>query len=131
WHGGAEIKCGDRRYLLHADLLTEIRSADGTLVWRQAVARQLSPEPKQEARYVWLRQTEARAGIRPGRAGGEALVRENRILGRLRARPGLPQAGLVVAEGDTTTLVLSWPVAPRSGIPSPTLDRAMAFGDPR
>ncbi|MFL1906124.1 hypothetical protein ACJWDR_44700 [Streptomyces tauricus] len=121
WRGGVDVACGERLYLLHDDLLEEHSSPDGSFIVRQALARQLKPEPVFGARYVWLRQAEARRGT-DSHIAGRALAAENDLLRRLQGQnAGLPSPGLLASHGHTLTLALPWPASHALSGPCPTL----------
>ncbi|MGP3927927.1 phosphorylase family protein [Streptomyces sp. 8N616] len=130
WCGGEEVACGDYLYLLHDELLDERPSSDYCLIARQALARQLKPEPLPHTRYVWLRQAEARYDT-AAETAARPLARENGLLKRLgRQSAGLPRAGLITSQGRTATLALPWPTSRASSGPCPTLGTALDRREP-
>ena len=132
WCGGAEVRSGGRLYLLHEELLAAVPAADSALTVRQALARQLDPEPAPGGRYVWLRQVEAHPAVPPGaEAAARAMARENDLLARNRDRDlSLPGTGFLAVDARTVTLALPWPASRATGAPCRPLSAFLDEGGP-
>jgi hypothetical protein len=132
WRAGAEVMVGDRLYLLHGDLLAQRPDPGQSAVLRQAVARQLIPEPTGDG-YAWLRQAaplSGPAGNAALRTEREALTRERDLLDRVRGITGVPVVRQLATEVGRTTLVVSWPATKR-GEPCRTLGATFPPNVPR
>lgn len=127
WRAGEEGWLGDRRYLLWEDdstgLIREYHDRSSGRVLRQAIARQIDPEPAAGRACVWLRH------------GGRNLTRERDLLARAQATEtgapagngsrrrqvsGFPRTAYYFPGPDAVTLALSWP-SERGGLPAETL----------
>lgn len=135
WRGGSEVSIGDRRYLLHGSLLAEHADPGQSVLWREAMARQIEPLPTTDGGYVWLRQA-GHAGATSGAYGNaavrtarEALARERTLLQQAVGIGAIPRVVQLVSEGGRTTLAVGWPVTKR-GEPCRTLGASFRPGVP-
>lgn len=98
WQAGEEGWLGDRCYVLQDDKsgLLRVGRDFGEHIRRQALARQIDPEPEPGGKYVWLRQ------------GGNALTGERNLLIRAGSVPGLPRVVHHETVSSLVTLALSW-----------------------
>jgi hypothetical protein len=131
WRGGAEVRVGDRWYLLHDGLLAEQPDPGYVVLRREALARQLIPPPTTGGSYVWLRQAGPAhgGGNATVKAARETLTRERALLEQTSGIRAVPRVVQLAAEAGRTTLAVAWPTT-KQGEPCPTLHASFTLGAP-